>query len=302
MAKRSASSVFTSRLKKLGSLWKKGKSEAANMGEFAAVDDGTYIARLVDAELRESDAGNFGLRSVFVILRGDEKGTQVTRWDGLEREQGMPFVVRYLRSIGIDTDDLEIENLEEALKEVIAEKPAFRIRLKTKPDSDFQNLYIQKPLGQLEDEDEDEDGSEGASAGNDAEEEKGEGSEDESALEVGATVSLTVGKKKKIGVVKSIAPGGGEESVLVKFEDGSKGNFDPDDLEVVEAEEEASDSDDDSKGETGSEEPAIGDSVSWGKGKTGIVIKIKGDTLHVREKGKRTTVEVEKDEAEVLVD
>lgn len=137
-------SPFKAKLAKLKENWEAAAAEGEKMDVFNDVPDGDYFARLVGQEFGDSNSGNFQLTTTWVIIKGEQAGSQVRRRDGLDREEGLPYVYRFLKSIGVENaeDPETLVNLEEVMAAIVEGKPAARIRLKTK--NDFQNVYINK--------------------------------------------------------------------------------------------------------------------------------------------------------------
>ncbi len=149
---------FLNKLTGLKKKWDAAKAAAeSQQGQFAEVPDGVYVARLTESVVHQSEKGNVGVLTKLVILSGEEKGNTVTRWDGLEREEGLPYVIRFLRSLGVEMDDVSIDDLEDALKGLTKKHPVCKIRLKTKEGEkgEFQNVYINKIVEDYEEDDSD---------------------------------------------------------------------------------------------------------------------------------------------------
>ena len=236
---------FKKRLSRLKGAWDEAKDEAKEMGQRAEVDDGTYIARvtgmkLVEVETKEGK-GKPGteLKMVtdFTIVEGEEKGKTVSDWRSLEREDSLKWVIVFLRSLGVaNAEDFDIDSLEEIMEAVVAERGAYRVRLKT-GDSGYQNLRVLKAVETDEDvetkpagkkvkssKDEDEDDDEGSTAkpkkpSKDEDEDEDEDG-DKPAFKKGDRVSFKQGKHKIVGGVIKLKDDG--DTLVVVDDDGDR--------------------------------------------------------------------------------
>lgn len=259
------------RLARSSAAWKKGV-ESSKKGGFTqdVIEDGTYIARLTGGKLVEIDGkdGKSVLKLVtdFTIVEGDEKGKTAHDWRLAEGdEEAMKWLAIFLQNLGVDNvGDMEMEDLEDVIKDLVKARNAYRIRLRT-GDAGYQNMRVLKQVDSDEDvgeetedeteedadesedeEDEDEKPAKNPSSGKrkkddedetDEEEEKEEDEDEESVeLEVGMNVTFKLGKKELEGKVKKIDEDSGEAVVIV---DGKKHTVAMEDLEILaEADEE----------------------------------------------------------------
>lgn len=148
-------------LKKAGKNWKKDDKAGKELKRGSDVDDGTYVARLREVKLEFADGGKGRPQSVwrFVILDGESggesaEGKKVWKYDGLDQEQSLQYAAKDLSTLGIDPEEVGLEDLPEIYEELTEAKPVCKIVLRTK--GEFQNVYVNKLL---EDWDEDEDES-----------------------------------------------------------------------------------------------------------------------------------------------
>lgn len=212
---------FKARLKALSKNWAAAVvegAEAAKQG-FATVPDGRYIARLTGYVLGESADGWPHLRSEWTVVKGDEAGSMTTRRDGLDRDESLPFLARYLMSLGVENlGELDITELDTIMDGLVAERPAARIRLitKTSDKGEFQNLYVDKLIDLDPSEDETAPAADPDAAPSDAEPEPEPDAEVEPPMfEVGDEVQDEDGKTVTIVKIKG-------DDVTVKDEDGDK--------------------------------------------------------------------------------
>ena len=235
---------FKKRLSRLKGAWDEAKDEAKEMGQRAEVDDGTYIARvtgmkLVEVETKEGK-GKPGteLKMVtdFTVVEGDEKGKTVSDWRSLEREDSLKWVIVFLRSLGVsNAEDFDIDSLEEIMEAVVAERGAYRIRLKT-GDSGYQNLRVLKAVETDEDvetkpaakkgkpskSDEDDDDAAAPKKPSKDEDDDEDDDEDEGkpAFKKGDRVSFKQGKHKIVGGVIKVKDDG--DTLVVVDDDGDR--------------------------------------------------------------------------------
>lgn len=138
----------------------KAKETAENAG-FEEYDDGRYAMRAVDAKVGVSKNKRVQVIVTWKFLDGDYKGKEKLDFEGLT-EDHLPYLLKKLDAMGYDVGELESldEDLKAILDDIKKTKPKCKVRLKTK--GEFQNLYVDGPLGDEEeesddDEDEDED-------------------------------------------------------------------------------------------------------------------------------------------------
>lgn len=133
---------FAAVAKKYANAWGGAKTEAKDMG-FTQVEDGTYIMKLAEGDVRESSNGNFGMLTKWVVASGEKKGESITRWDGLEDEEKFKWVLLYMESMGVETDTLELGELPEAIEELVKQDIFARCRVKTN-DAGYTNVRVLK--------------------------------------------------------------------------------------------------------------------------------------------------------------
>ncbi len=306
-------SDFKSRIANLGEAFNKAKEDAGS--GFVDIPPGTYQFQLVGAEVRESQ--NDWLHVAFTlacIVEGSEYlGETYVHRCGIEKEESLVFLVRDLQRFGVETDDVQIdaiEDLEEVLGELAEAMPC--IRGKLVENGEYVNLRIQKLLD-LDESDIPEyelrDGTE-FPGGKSEEKGKGKGQKkktakkepepepDDDAIGVGDRVSADYDGDAYEGVVDKIEDG----TASITFDDGDADDFAVDDLTLV------------SKGasgggDTGGEdaELKVGMSVAFeyrGKELEGIVEKIDEakSLAHVKVEGRARASVVAFDKIEILAD
>lgn len=276
------------RLKKLKQPWETQKTERKGAG--CNLDNGTYIFQLTDMHLHESANGNLGIRSEWTVVRGEQKGETCFVWNGLDNEDNMPYTQGYLRRIGVDVDELSLDDIPEMCNELIEAAPCVRASIKINEESGFPNLRVLK-LVELEDDEDDEDEEEeedekksskkskgkGADDDDDEEEEEEE-EEDNGGFEVGDEVTFTGKKGKAVSAtIKKLKDG----EAKLECEDGKTISLPTENLTKV-GEEEEEEEDEEEEDETPKKK---------GKGKKDeeeeeSKAPIKGDAVTVKVRGK----------------
>lgn len=132
-------------LKQASQTWDEAVKEAES-SSFDNPADGIYIVLLSGAEAKESKAGKLQIVWTWTILDGELQGKTKTEFMGLEYEWSLASLARRFRDLGRNAADEDINQLEEILKEEVEKQKKFQIQLKTKPNSDFQNLYIRRQM------------------------------------------------------------------------------------------------------------------------------------------------------------
>jgi hypothetical protein len=265
---------FKKKLAAAGASWKSAKKRVSeNRGStFVDYDDGKYIAKLVKAELTESESS--GRLQVDFSWRFEEEpyeGKIKHAYQGIETEDNMYYLGRDLERLGYELPD-NLADLPETLEAITAEGMIARIALKSK--GDFQNVYIQKVINQDEDDSDDEaideaaetpddeaeeteeeatDEDEEVAAGEDEEEEEGgeeeadeeadeeeadEEAEEDEAAEDEDVVEIEVGQRVQAETAKGREPGEIIEiledlnKVRVKLDSGKVVRLDPEKIEI----------------------------------------------------------------------
>lgn len=233
MAKSALSKAFADRLKKSNKAWTGAKEKAKEQKGFSEVEDGRYVARLVNVKVAESNAGRLQAVFAFKIQEGDSEGQEKLDFMGLESEQNLEYFARRLSQLGYEMPD-DLTEIGDIFEDINKSKPLCKIRIKTK--GEFQNVYLDKVFGDDEEpegeEAEDDDG--GAPAAEEAEEEaeaeteeeaeeaeeEEETEEDQVELTVGAKVSAETTKGERTGEVLEIFEKEGQ--ARIKMDDNGK--------------------------------------------------------------------------------
>lgn len=255
--------------------------ESAESGGFDQFDDGKYKMRCVDGKIGQSKNKRVQVVLTWKFMDGDYKGKEKLDFEGLT-EDHLEYLLRKLDAMGYDIS--EMEDLEEGLKEILADikksKPRCKVRLKTK--GEFQNLYVDKliedddedeedePSDDDEDDDKDEDDEESdddESDDSDDDEDEDENSDDEDEDDEDEEEDKPKGKKSK-----------------------SKKSKKDEDEDEEEDDEEDEDEDDDEEDEDGVD-VEVGTKVTVNSKKEG---KVKGTVTELFEKEGKIVVETDK--------
>jgi len=251
-------SQFANKLKGIGKLWNKASKERRKSGNRNWIEEPmTGNFRLTNAKVDTIGANDWlHVALEFVCVSdGEALGLFHTHRCGIDNENSLSFMQRDLERLGVDLDELEIneeEDLTDVLKELIETAPIVRASLKR--SGDFLNMRISKLLdideselpdleGAGEEEEEGNDGEEGEGeeeSGEEGEEgEEGDGEEEEGEtveLVKGMNVSTVLRGVERSGVVLSV--NNGKENARIKLDHNSKTvvvGFDV--LDVLEGEE-----------------------------------------------------------------
>lgn len=188
------------KLKNFNKNFSKERKRADELGGFAEIPDGKYLAKVSGCEIKNSNAGEMHMVFMFEILESAEDeslvGAKASKWCNVEKEDGPAYLIRDLRRFGIELDDLE--QLPEVAKILDDQKPEVKISLKTGNSGQF--TYIDQVISEIDAGDHASSGEEdGGEEEESAEDETGEeeGSEDVD-LEVGTKVSFTSKKGEEI--------------------------------------------------------------------------------------------------------
>ena len=188
------------RLKKFNKNFAASKSKAEELGGFGDnPPDGKYLSRVSECSLKESNAGALHFVFQFEILESAEDesiiGTKVSKWSGIESEDGMAYLIRDLRRFGLEAESAE--DLGKIADLLNKEKPEVKITLKSKDSGQF--CYIDKVISEIDagdmaaDEDSEDDSEE-----EEAEDESEETEGGEVDIEIGTTVTFTSKKGDEV--------------------------------------------------------------------------------------------------------
>lgn len=175
---------FRKKLKDAGKLWKNAKKKAAeSTSEAPQFEDGRYMARLQGGEIGMSNGGRLQLTWKWKFEDEPYEGKTKYAYQGLENEDNLVFLARDLDRLGYEAPD-DLAGVEEILAEIVKEKPLCRIKLRTKPGSDFQNVYIDKVFsGDEAEETEDDDADAEETEAEETESEESDSEEEEAEAE-----------------------------------------------------------------------------------------------------------------------
>src|SRR3990167_663200 len=142
---------FKMNIKQLSKAWKTAYEVKDEITQGFEPEDGRYAVAIVSASIGESKAsGRPQITWEYLFLDGEYKGKTFRSYDGLDRSEGLPYIMKRIESIGYDAPE-EFEELENVLKSITKVKPKVKIVIKTK--NDFKNTYV---MERLDDEDYDE--------------------------------------------------------------------------------------------------------------------------------------------------
>jgi len=243
---------FRKKLAAANKAWKGAKKKATESKE-TEFEDGKYLAKLMSGTIGQAESsGRLQITWEWAFQEEPYEGKKIRNYQGLENEDNLVFLARDLERLGYEAPD-DLSGIEEVLADITKTKPLARIRVKTK--GDFQNVYIDKVIG--DDDEEDDEAEEEAEAeteesdeeeeseeeaddaeesddeeesddaeeeSDDAEEEEAEEESDDDAdddeveIEVGMKVEADTKKGKVKGEIIEIFEK--EEKVRVKVDDG----------------------------------------------------------------------------------
>lgn len=141
-------STLSKKLATMREAWDEQKKISGNSGGFVetTLTPGRHVCRLVDASIFDSDNGIFR-KLTFQCIEGDETGEHGVIFNGVNEARDLMFAQIELRQLGIDVDQLEIAELEDAYKQVKEDKPVVRLSVKVGGDKgQYLNCRIDKLL------------------------------------------------------------------------------------------------------------------------------------------------------------
>jgi hypothetical protein len=198
--------VFKKHAKLMGSIWDKAKKKA-DSGQIGDIfEDGRYKMGVTDATTGESKKGDFMLTLSLAFLEGEYVGKTKKIYRVITPDKAEDNLARILLDInrlGYEVEDFE--QIESACEEIRKARPVVRVTLKTRPNSDYQDGYIEKTLTGEE--------AENTPGEEAAPEESVPAQEAEATLEVGMTVVFEYKGKELQGEVKEILEDDGKVKV-----------------------------------------------------------------------------------------
>jgi len=131
-------------LRNISKMW--AKTEPRTFGSGLA--DDIYRAELVSMTIGKSKKMRLQVASKFRVVKGENKGTEVTRFDGIENENNVAFFKGYLEVIGCPISE-DSEELKSELEDFVDKnEDTFDITLVTK--NGFQNIQVGGVAGTIE--------------------------------------------------------------------------------------------------------------------------------------------------------
>lgn len=139
--------------------------DAGGSFEQPVMEDGAYNARLTSVRFG-TDKNEVPYVSLsFVVVDGDNKGDRPSIYHGLRNDESIEYLIKDCKRLGIETDDMEFEEMVEALEELATEKPYVKIDVKnkeyknpkTKKKENRLNVYVGKLLENYDPDSEDDD-------------------------------------------------------------------------------------------------------------------------------------------------
>jgi len=145
----------------LSKAWKDGYAKKDEFVGGFEPEDGRYMAAVTLAERGDSKAsGRDQITMEYTFLDGDYKGRSTRSYDGLDRPEGIPYVMKRIQALGFEVPE-DLDDLEDVLKKITRKRPQVRILIKSKDG--FRNIYIDKVMDEedeVDDNNEEQDGSE----------------------------------------------------------------------------------------------------------------------------------------------
>jgi len=129
-------------LRKISKMW--STTEARTFGSGLADDD--YVAELISMEVGKSKKMRLQVASKFRVLKGPSKGSEFTRFDGIENENNVAFFKGYCEVIGCELPE-DAEELQASLEDFVDKNDdSFEVKLVTNKEG-FQNVQVQGVSG-----------------------------------------------------------------------------------------------------------------------------------------------------------
>src|SRR3990167_7809564 len=135
---------FKMNIKQLSKAWKTAYEVKDEITQGFEPEDGRYAVAIVSASIGESKAsGRDQITWEYLFLDGEYKGKSFRSFDGLERAEGLPYLMKRIEALGYDVPE-SVDDLEGLLETITKEKPKVKIIVKTK--GEFRNVYVIKPI------------------------------------------------------------------------------------------------------------------------------------------------------------
>ncbi len=184
--KTSAKADFLKAAAKHKAAFKKARKVDATGFDNPELADGRYKARLESIRCGVTKTDKTPYVSInFKIVSGESKGERPSIFHTLKDEQSIEYLVKSCKRLDIDCDDMELEEMIDALDALAEDHPEVFIdaknntykNKKTKKTENALNIYVGK-LATDSDEEESDDDEEADDAGEDEEEGTDDGEED----------------------------------------------------------------------------------------------------------------------------
>lgn len=264
----------------IGSLWRKARerTQSDTGADFVPVDAGRYVMQIVGVS---ADTFN-KVRKLMVrwcVLKDDDfKGRICTDFMSIDTEEKMDWVLRLLVALGVDTQECEEPDTEDALlgifRDCIKERKC--IKVKVVEDGEYTNLKLG---GACDVEDEDtvdpEEAIKGRAFGG-GESSSEAGSDEDVEFEVGDRVEWVADSKEYAGVIEDFTK---DDDAIVKVDGKRKTVTMPlDDLDKEDDGSAAEDAEKDVELEVGDRVSVIYDGVPW----EGAIITLGANSVTVK--------------------
>lgn len=140
-------SGFEDKLSRLKGKWAEAKGKERTFSK-SEVPDGIYLARIVEAEIGDSQSsGRLQCAWKFEITEGEYEGEVLRKYDGLETEDNFFYFQNSLQRLGFDLPD-DPKEISKILAHIVTVKPSIKIKVKT--NGEFTNIYINKLMEEIE--------------------------------------------------------------------------------------------------------------------------------------------------------
>jgi hypothetical protein len=220
--------VSAAERKALKKMWSGASEKGASQID---APDGVYQWKISKPKFGTTAGGKPQVTATYTVVGGEEDciGKKGTMRDNLESQQNMSFFKQKLQRLGIAIPD-DFGEIEEALEEM--DGKIFEGTLKT--NQQFQNLYVNKLIGDGDEDDDDDD--------------DGDDESEESAIQEGDRVTFKRKGKTVEATVVDVDPE--DEEATIELDDGEVLAKPFDKLKVIAQEEDDDDDEDESKEET----------------------------------------------------
>lgn len=139
------SAQMLKQLREMKERWNNSKKESQKMGGGGTTlrSGEKYLTRLSRARMYSGQNG-LGFVLEFTCVEGDQTGEKGVRIHTLDTDEKITNAQRDLRRLGLEVDEVEIEQLPTSLAKLEREAPGVRIKVQDSPDGKYVNTYIDK--------------------------------------------------------------------------------------------------------------------------------------------------------------